>query len=501
MKRLLRSLIDTDGGAAQELLVQNYQKVVASPITWDRPEDEKIYEFLKSYFQQRLEMPALATVTDFFGDDTEIQERLKDVAAAERYVRTNFAHLLQGLLENQNKIKAVALLKEAHEIITRGLIIQEGKEKVKKSGVREGLLHFTTKANELIIPEYNARIRGDIRRDGQAVWDDYQMAKASRDKVWGKFTGLNAIDTVCHGLKRGELHVHAGYAGHLKTTFATNWCYNLVTRYRTNVFYASFEMKYEHIRRLIYVVHSANNRWSGAAPEQHQCAMCPHESLDYRKVRDGELTPDEEIFYQLVIDDFNNNPEYCQFNVWAPDHDVDMDEMRLEAEMLHKELEIGFVVLDHGGLMEPRKTKRNKDYVVELNSILRDSKKFALHFNHGEGVPTLMLFQINRMGLDDADKNDGVYKMKALTYANEAEKSADVITTSYLDDNVGGNHRKNNQTKICNLKNRDNPLVEPFTATVQFKTRRITNLDTTRHTGANMSVEDHSEIQNLIGNV
>jgi replicative DNA helicase len=498
MKRLLRSLIDVDGSVTQENLVLNYQKLLGSTITWDRPEDEKIWEFLKSYFQQRLEMPSIQSIRDYFGDDTEIQERLKDVMSAEKYIRTNFAHLLQSLLDRQNQIKAVALLKESHEIITKGLVFQEGREKVKKFGVREGLLHFSSKANDLITSEYNARIRGDLRKEGQAVWNEYETAKANADKQWGKFTGLNQIDNVCHGLKRGELHVHAGFAGHLKTTFALNWCYNLITRYRTNVFYASFEMKFEHVRRLIYVLHSANLRWRGQA--EHKCAMCPHPPLDYRKVRDGDLSPEEEVFYQLVIDDFCNNPEYCHLHVWAPDHDVDMDEVRLEAEMLHKELEVGFLVLDHGGLMEPRKKKRNKDYVVELNSIIRDSKKLALHFNSGEGVPVLLLFQINRMGLDDADKSDGVYKMRALTYGNEAEKSADVITTTYLDDQVGGNYRKNNQTKICNLKNRDNPLVEPFLATVQFKTRRISNLDTTEFSGAGMSVEDENNQRDLVDN-
>lgn len=496
MKRLLRSVIDVNG-ITQENLVSNFQKLINSTLEWDRPEDKQIFDFTKSYFQQRLEMPSIQTVRDYFDGDTEIVERIKDVVAAEGYIRTNFAHLLQSLLEKQNQYKATVLLKEAQEIITKGLIIQEGKEKVKKFGIRDGLLHFTMKANDLIIPDHNARIKGDLRQDGQQVWDEYLTAKVNKDRIWGKFTGINNIDIVCHGLKRGEMHVHAAFAGHLKTTFATNWCYNLVTRYRTNVVYASFEMKYEHIRRLIYVIHSSNMRWTGQDPSKHRCAKCPHPPLDYRKVRDGELTEEEELFYQEVIADFSGNPEYCHFEVWSPDQDVSIDDVRLQAEMLHKELEVGFVVLDHGGLMEARRGKKNKDYVIELNSVLRDSKKFALHFNRGEGVPTLVLFQINRQGLAEADKNDGVYKMSALAYANECERSADVITTTYLDDQVGGNYRRMKQTKIANIKNRDNPMFEPFIATVNFGTRRILNLDTTEYTGANMSIDDHQQMMAL----
>jgi len=487
MKRLLRSVLDLDGQISQENLVQNFQKLLGSTLTWDRPEDEKVFDFAKGYFQARMEMPSLPTLKDYFAGDTEILERLKDIAAADSYVRTNFAHLVQNLLDRQNQIKAVALLKESQEIITKGLVIEDGKEKVRKQGVREGLMHFASRANDLIIPEYNTKMRGDLRRDGQAVWEEYLTAKANKDKVWGKFTGLQEIDNVCHGLKRGELHIHAAYAGELKTTFATNWCYNLVTRYRTNVFYASFEMKYEHIRRLIYVIHSAHARWA---------LMGFPNPLDYRKVRDGELTAEEEIFYRMVIEDFEHNPEYCEFHVWAPDFDASIDDVRLEAEMLHKQTEIGFTVLDHGGLMEARKKKKNKDYVVEFNSILRDSKKFALHFNHGEGMPTLMLFQINRNGKSEADKTDppGVYKMSALNYANEAEKSADVVTTTYLNEDL----RRQGHTRFCNLKNRDNPLFDPFVARVNFGTRRIQNIDRTEMPGPGMGVENHNDLLNAL---
>lgn len=501
MKRLLRSVIDVKGGVSQEHLIANFQRLNSAKIEWDLPSDKLIFEFIKSYFQDRIELPAIQTVTDFFSNSTEEIERLKDIVAAECYVRTNFLHLLKNLIEKQSNIRGLQLLKESEVILTKGLVIQEGKEKVKKFGLRDGLIHFTQKANELIMPEHNARMHGDIRQDGQEVWDEYQTAKVNKDKAWGKFTGLNHIDINCHGLKRGEMHVHAAFAGHLKTTMSTNWCYNLVTRYRTNVFYGSFEMKYEHIRRLIYVLHSANNRWKGLEPAKHQCPACPHPALDYRKVRDGELTPEEEVFYQLVIDDFEHNPEYCHFQIWCPDRDITIDDVRLETEMLHKQMELGFVVLDHGLLMKAR--EKNSNYGVELNSVLRDTKKYALHFNHGEGVPVLMLFQTNRDGLTEADKNDGVYKMKALSWASEAERSADVVTTTYLDDQLpgGGTYRKNNQTKICNLKNRDNPLFEPFMATVQFKTRRIMNLDITEHTGANMSVEDHQMMNALMSQV
>jgi replicative DNA helicase len=274
----------------------------------------------------------------------------------------------------------------------------------------------------------------------------------------------------------------------MKTTMATNWCYNLVTRYRSNVFYASLEMKYEHIRRLIYVIHTANARFR----------LMGYPPLDYRKVRDGELTAEEEAIYQAVIKDFATNPDYCDFDTWAPDSDITIENMRIEAEMLHQRKEIGMLVVDHGGLAEARKSKKNKDYGVELNSVIRDAKKMALQFNHGEGIPVLLLFQINREGKEYADKNNGEYKMRALAQANEAERSADVITTTYLNAEC----REHNVTKICCLKNRDNPLFDPFEAAVDFTTRRIFNANPYAGAdGRGISVDDNREVMNAMMSV
>lgn len=482
MKRLLRSIIDVDGKLNQENLVQNFQRLFGSHLEWNRPDDQKVYEYVLSYFQQRYEVPGIQTLRDYFGQvggtgDIEVLERLKDIEAASSYIRTNFAHLLQSIMEEQNKIKAVALLKETQEIITKGLDFKEGREKTRKQGVREGVVHFTQKAFDLIQVEYSSRTRGDIRQDGRQMVDEYETAKVNKDKVWGRFTGLNEIDKVCHGAKPGELWVHAGFPGELKTGFACNWGYNLVTRYRSNVLYFSLEMPYEQLRRNIYVMHSAHAKWAAQG----------HRALDYRKVRDGELTPAEEVFYKKVVEDFSTNPDYCEFEIMSPDRDMTIKDIKLEAEMLHKQMEVGLIVIDHGQLVESG--KKSKDYVVELNAIVREAKKLALHFNHGEKVPVLMLFQINRQGKEEADKNEGRYKASAIAYANEVEKSADIITTSYLNDD----HRRNGTTLFCNLKNRDNPKFEPFTAKVDFEPRRIRNMDMFRGaTGRGMGVDDHA---------
>jgi len=269
------------------------------------------------------------------------------------------------------------------------------------------------------------------------------------------------------------------------TTFAMNWCYNLVTRYRSNVYYVTLEMPYEQVRKKIYVIHSEN-------PIFEEMGYKP---LDYDKVCAGTLTPEEEAFYQIVIKDFCNNPEYGSFDVWGPDEDVTTDDIKMQAELRHQQEEIHLLVIDHGGLVEARKRKRGKDYTIELNSVLRDAKKLALHFNHGEKVPVLLLFQINRDGKDYADKMEGRYKLRALSYANEAERSADVITTTYLNED----HRKAGTVLFDCLKRRDGAFFAPFLAAVHWPTQRILNHETFH--GANdkgLSMDESRAVQDMM---
>lgn len=477
MRGILKSVLDLDGSVTQENLVLNFQKLVTSKIEWTQPADQRIYAFATTYFHRHLEMPAKQTLVDYFHKDGEVTERIKDLEVDPSYIRTNFAHLLQSTFEEQSKVKAALVLTQAKDIVTKGLTI-DGET---KKGLRDAFLFFMQNAYPLMSADSDSKIRGNLRMDGQEVWDSYLAAKADKSIAWGKFCGLNEIDKIVHGIKKGELWIHAAYTGELKTTFALNWVYNLVTRYRSNVCYVTLEMPYEQVRMMIYVMHSTHAKFKAKG----------FKPLDYDKVRGGDLSPEEELFYQQVIEDFCNNEDYGEFHTWGPDEDVTIDDIRMEAELRNQQDELSLLVIDHGGIVEPRKRKRSKDYVVELNSVLRDAKKLALHFNHGKKIPVLLLFQINREGKAYADKMEGRYKLSALSYANEAERSADIVSTTYLNDD----HRRDGTTLFDCLKRRDGAKFLPFLARVDLTTKRIYNMDPFRGTGdRGMSIEDHRNV-------
>jgi replicative DNA helicase len=462
MKRLLRGVIDW-GGLSREGLVANYNKLRTSKVSWIQSTDRKIFKYVKDFHAAELDLPSAKVLVEFFSkiDDIETVERLKDIAAAMAYEGANYSHVLRTVLEDQHRASLSAVLKDTQEIAQKGLVVGEGKEKQRLEGVKEAVLYFQRKAAELLVEQSSVKTRANLRQEAPEAWLDYQKAHAAPEQAVGKLFGIDEIDAVCKGAKVGELWVHAAYSGELKTVTGLNWCYQLVTRYKTSVFFVSLEMPLIQIRNIVCVMHSTHHKWAERGYNL---------TLEYRNVRDGALTDQEATFYKVVLDDFYTNEDYAHFEVWTPDHDVTVNDIKAAAEAHGREVDLGFIVIDHGGIVTP--ADKFKDFNIGLNSVIRDAKKLALQFNQGVGIALLLLFQINRQGKDDADKNDGRYKLRALASANEAERSADVVTTSYLDDQL----RREGRARYCNLKNRDNPLFLPMIIGIDFATRRLTRV-------------------------
>lgn len=251
------------------------------------------------------------------------------------------------------------------------------------------------------------------------------------------------------------------------TTLALNWAYRAAFLLQYNVYYLSLEMPVDQIRRIIYVAHSNHPKFKGQGWPK----------LTYRLVRDGEdeegnpITEDQKEFYHHIINDIEENrgKSYGNFIVRSPDEEVTVSRLRQDMEITHKQTPLHMAILDHFALMKPEKSTRN--YYTDLNSIVRDTKRLALSFNNGERIPILGLLQINRSGKLEAAKNDGIYKMQALADANEAERSSDVISTTFLDNDL----RAANSVQFGCLKNRDNPHFLPFRANVDWDTRYLYN--------------------------
>ena len=479
--KLLRSVIEFDQEVSPENLVHNFQKlrkaVEAGQLEWGRPDDEAIYRYCSGFFAEHFEMPSAQTINDYFTEtnNEDALGRLKFVALERPYARTNYSHLLNNIKEEQTALKLRVVLKEAAEILGKGIKDEKTGEIVR--GNEAAMFYVQRKAQQILMVDSNAQVFGDIRKESDVMIAEYDKVKNDPGSAYGVLCGVNEIDDACKGLKPGELWLHAAFPGELKTMFASNWAYNAVTKYKTNVVFISLEMTRPAMRRNAYSLHSANAKFAAQG----------FKPLDYRSIRDGLLTPEQEQYYrEIVCPDFGTNPNYGTYELVIPDRDWTISDISTQLELLNREFEVGLVVIDYGLLVKPETKRRNDSYVQEMNAIITGSKKLALHFNKGAKLPVMMLLQINRQGKEEADKNDGEYRMDALTWVNAAEKDADVITTTYLNKEM----RQQRRTKICNLKNRDNPPFAPFEAHVQWEPRKIVSANQVEPQGFNVDDAD-----------
>jgi hypothetical protein len=82
------------------------------------------------------------------------------------------------------------------------------------------------------------------------------------------------------------------------------------------------------------------------------------------------------------------------------------------------------------------------------------------------------LFQINREGYKNAEKNGGSYNLTHLSYANEAERSSDIVTAGWIDSELA----KRGLVKVQCLKSRDDEPFSDFYAGIVWDCRRLTTV-------------------------
>ena len=149
------------------------------------------FEFLKWYFHTSLEMPSPQTIKDYFESrkDEECKERVGDFETNPVHKGTNYTFLLKNTVERQNNLRATQYLKEAQEIINKGLVL----ENEKKQGLRDGINHIVRKAHELLFYESNAKIDGNIRCPHSSA---RARAKASAFRLNRAVSGISFITNI-----------------------------------------------------------------------------------------------------------------------------------------------------------------------------------------------------------------------------------------------------------------------------------------------------------------
>jgi len=193
----------------------------------------------------------------------------------------------------------------------------------------------------------------------------------------------------------------------------------------------------------------------------------PYVGIDYRKVRDGELDPLEKERFKKVAQDFKATCKGKAY-IWRPaTTDVRVLDIQNKAEVFHSKYGCDGIVLDHMGLIQPK--QRTTSTTDKMNDVVTASRMMALSFARGRTVPVLGLLHINRQGKAMADKNEGRYNFSAISYANATEQMADVVSYTYLNDDL----RREGKFYLGCMKNRDNPIFEQMVGKILWASKRM----------------------------
>ena len=470
MKTLLRSTFRVDPGDDKDLFLRNAQALRDAGLGFDIPEDEALWVWIQDFITQYHHVPDATTLTDHFTtvNQLTVVDRLDSLALERPRSQGDFIKLLESRLDDRRLRLTAEILREAGTIATTGVTIKEGKKETHLRGAIHALRYVVDRASDVITPRNGVRLSGIVNADGDAERRAYERVENDPLAGIGQLTGIEQMDVALKGAKRKELWTHAAFTGGLKSTLAINWIYNQAVYYRHSSVMVSLEMPYEQVRRILYAIHSNHPKF-----KKIRTKMGVKRCLDYEKIRDGELSSIERSFYfNHVIPDFNdptNKYGGIHIEVADPDKtDFNPNDLRSKLELLYaKDPAIRMCIIDHAGLMQSR--NRHNSTTERLNEVLRDLKRMAMSFNRGLGIAMVALFQISREGFKAAEKNGGRYNLTHLSYANEAERSSDIVTASYVDTEL----EESNLCKLQNLKARDHKKFKDFYAGVLWNCRRM----------------------------
>jgi len=472
VKTLLRSTFIATPKDNPEHFLHNFSILRGASLGFEHQHDNIIWDYVKDFVAKHNHVPESETLCSYFKavGEPDVVDRIEYLTTQKSLTRGDFETHLEQKVEERRKRQVAELLAESHNILTTGITLKNGKEEKMLRGPRDAVGYILDRSRDIVAPARGGKLSGSVTKDYAEVLSEYERVKNDPLAGKGQLCGLDQIDEALGGAKRGELWTHSAFTGGLKSTFMLNWCYNQCISGET-VLVFSLEMPYSQVRRILYAMHSLHPMVRKRYKEETGRVM---PLLDYSQVRDGALDEEGEIVLEWVAKDFGNPDNgYGEILIEVADPDktdFTVADLRSKAELIYSKTPFSVIFVDHMGLMNPRKWVSST--TERQNEVIRDLKKLAMSFNRGAGIAVVGLYQINREGFKAAEKNGGTYNLTHLSYANECERSSDIVTATWVDDEL----RANNQVRFMCLKSRDDAPFEAFYAHVDWPQRRLSTL-------------------------
>lgn len=246
-------------------------------------------------------------------------------------------------------------------------------------------------------------------------------------------TGLPPFDAVTAGLQPGEVWMHAGLVGHVKSTWALNWALNALLA-GVNVAFASFEKPSADVERALIGLYKCLDRHSVRRREMDQ--------TEISMLRDGEMT----LRHKGLPGRFEAVAS------WGP--------VRMR-DLARAEFPVDLLIVDGSQLVTTG--RETKTEAARLREVYVEAKRLALGLDGERPIGVVMIQQLSRTGVSDVGE---IYES---AFDEKILESVDVVTTSWQDVALAHYGR----ALFSMVKNRDGRLAEPFLVGVDPKTRRM----------------------------
>lgn len=484
-RKYLRCLIKAND---REDLGENSVKLIEYPLPKLEvlnPDYGQILKFVVDYVNQNNQLPTFAILDLAFenrsGTSIELIDELNLIREYSPQIGAGFRYLHDAVQKECHQRLFNKTIQEAIDIANDKWVAPRGQKP--RGGVKDAvefLLHgtdqfFQTESDEVTHVEMTDGVNDALSR--------YESARKDKMAQWGIVSGLSPLDNALKGIHRKQLVVVAGAVGECKTTLAMNWVYHAVLSGYSCLF-VSLEMSKENVQDIFYCLHSNN-------PELQ--ANCDKKvDVVYDQVKSGMLWGQREALYRFALQDWasrgvdmgrDQDNLYGKLHIWEPNQDCTPNLLASKAMAIHRKDPIDLMVIDYPGLMFADDWRPGMSESHNLNSIMKKLKRLAQTFDDNRGVAIISPFQINREGkkeavkksesdsakLDIAQTDRPIYSTYHLSYANEAERSADAVLYTYLNHDL----RQNNQIHVGCIKNRHGEIFSPFIADTKLACRQI----------------------------
>jgi replicative DNA helicase len=268
-----------------------------------------------------------------------------------------------------------------------------------------------------------------VKEDVRKVIESFEKFLAGGGAPMGLKSGYTQLDTMCNGLKAGEMFVIAARPSMGKTSFVMNILEHVCLDANLPSMFFSCEMTSEQIvQRLLFARarYAITNLRNGFIPTKAELVKIKNAAQEIAESK-------------LFIDDTAG---------------ISISELRAKARRKKKEEDIQIIAIDYLQLMRSTSKQAQNSREREIAEISSGLKALAKELS----IPVIVLAQLNR---GPESRTGGSPRMSDLRESGSIEQDADMVgllfRTAYYADSQEERDEKDGEAELNLAKNRNGP--------------------------------------------